>query len=127
MKNKHVTDFNSFVNENYSTPKEYWGYGKNDELINLIIEYPNVKKAPSKNLVIKDMNNIISRFREGTEYANFNPKSMIVYPYVYGWDSGYKAYISISDDADGQFTDENTQSRRGFWDEVDGKAFEYKL
>ena len=98
MKLKHLTDMETFINENYDFLKDYWVYGKDNELINLIIEYPNVKKAPHKSIVIKDMNDIISRYKEGTKYANFNPKSLIIYPYTFGWTSGYKAYISISVD-----------------------------
>lgn len=127
MKKKHVADFKTFINENnnFVDYESRWVYGK-DGIENLILSYKTTK-PPHKNLVISHMNEILNRYKENTEYSNFTPKVLIIYPFQYGYTSGYNAYFTINEDGDGQLSDPETGSRRGFFDEVNGKTFEYRL
>jgi 8-oxo-dGTP diphosphatase len=80
----------------------------------LWIEYPY---KPTKKQVYDDLKAVKSRYREGSEYANFTPIVAVVYPYTYGWTRGYKTNYSTSK--------ENID--RGFYDETKGARFIYDL
>lgn len=86
-----------------------------DEISELWID--GYRKKPSKKQVMKDLSYIKSRYREGSEYANFSPVIAVVYPAQYGWTSSWKVNFST--------TDKN--SDRVFFDEVKGKREVYKL
>lgn len=66
---------------------------------------------PTKLDVYNHLQQIKSRYKEGSEYANFTPVVAVVYPYRYGWTKGYKINYSTSE--------ENID--RGFYDEIAGK------
>ena len=74
------------------------------------------KTMPTKSQVYGDLDNIKSRYREGSEYANFSPVIAVVYPYQYGWDNGYKINYS---------TDKEVPL--GFFDEINGRRKVYEL
>lgn len=80
----------------------------------LWIEYPY---KPTKKQVYDDLKAVKSRYREGSEYANFTPIVAVVYPYTYGWTRGYKTNYSTSK--------ENID--RGFYDETKGARVIYDL
>ena len=58
--------------------------------------------------VKKVCHDVISSYRDTSQYGMFTPKTAIVYPYVYGWSRGWNAIIYDNDkiDADKIFYDE---------------------
>lgn len=83
---------------------------KGDVLSELVITY---KFKPSEALVKKDLQVIKNNFKEGSVYNTFEPKLGIIYPFVYGWDSGFNVYLT---------TKENSEyENRPFFDEPTGK------
>ena len=83
---------------------------KGDNLEELIINY---KYKPSESLVKKDLQLIKNHFKEGSIYNLFKPKLGIIYPFVYGWDTGFNCFLT---------TDVNSEYvNRPFFDEPTGK------
>lgn len=83
---------------------------KGDNLSELIITY---KYRPSESLIKKDLQLIKNNFREGSVYNMFEPRLGIIYPFVYGWDTGFNAYLTINENSE--------YENRPFFDEPSGK------
>ncbi len=81
----------------------------NDKL-ELIIEF---QFCPTKVDVINSLKHIINNFKAGSIYNEFAPKLCIVYPYIYGWKTGFNACLTIDVD--------NEHLTKPYFDEPTGK------